>query len=59
MQEITTFLGETINYWVKLRDDLVKGGPSAERYFKETVKLHAKISFYEVRIREMTQLMDK
>ena len=51
-------LGEPIEYWIKLKEDLRKAGPSAERFFKETLTLRAKISFYESRIKEMVKMME-
>lgn len=54
---MVTFLGHSISYWTELEK-------RAERlkvtdYIQEIADLKGKVSFYESRIRQMAELIDK
>lgn len=51
-------LGQTVEFWMKLRDRFEKEeGPNASAMLEEIVMLRGKIAFYESRIAQMAAIM--
>lgn len=50
------YLGEKPNFWLELKKDAEKEGKT--NYIREIANLRGKISFYESRIKEMSEIME-
>jgi len=51
------FLGKPISYWIEMKQELQEKDPN--EYLDEIVRLRGLISYYESKIKQLSEFMEK